>query len=336
MSEYKEELRSEDVLLKIRGLRTTFTGRNERIEAVRNVDMILYRGEIVGIVGESGCGKSVMMKSILGTLPGSAAITGGEILFDGKHMERLSDEEKRKLRGKEISMIFQDPMTALNPLRKIGFHIEEVLKRNTGLGKTEARQRAVELLRQVGIPSPEKRIEQYPHEFSGGMRQRVLIAMAISSRPKLLIADEPTTALDVTIQAQILKLLKGLNRDNDMSILLISHDLGVVASVCNRIQVMYAGMIMEEGTTEEIFYTPKHQYTKALLNSIPSSETEDRHRLYSIKGSAPLLNTPAIGCPFADRCEIAIEHCFKSMPEYKDFSKTHRAMCFLSEAGGGN
>lgn len=321
----------QDNLLRVENLKTTFKDKKLTIAAVRNASLSVKRGEIVGVVGESGCGKSVMMKSILGILPSNASIEEGEIVFDGKHIEKLSKEEQRKLRGNEISMIFQDPMTALNPLRQVGYHIEEVLIRHKKLNKQEAKQRAAELLGQVGIPSPEKRLEQFPHEFSGGMRQRVMIAMAIASSPKLLIADEPTTALDVTIQAQILRLLKKLNVVTNMSIVIISHDLGVVASLCDRIQVMYAGMVMEEGTSDEIFYAPRHQYTKALLNSIPKL-TEEHNRLYAINGTAPALSKPIVGCPFAERCEKAIPVCFEKLPEYKSYSATHKAMCFLADA----
>jgi len=228
-------------------------------------------------------------------------------------------------------MIFKDPMTALNPLKKFGDHIVEVLVRHKGVNKREAKKIAIEVLHDVGIPIPEKRIDQYPHEFSGGMRQRVLIAMALACNPKLLIADEPTTALDVTIQAQILELLKSLKNNNNMSIILITHDLGVVASLCNRIEVMYGGLIMEEGSAEEIFYSPKHPYTKALLNSIPKVKGDEKIRLEPIKGAAPSLFNPPKGCPFAERCEFAKPKCFNDMPEYKRFSETHRAMCLFAK-----
>lgn len=335
MSESNKDMIYRDVLLEVKNLRTTFYDKGAKIEAVRGASLEVEAGEILGVVGESGSGKSVMMKSILGTIPPNARIEAGEIIFDGRHIEKLPQKDKRKIRGREIAMIFQDPMTALNPLKKIGFHLEEVLVRHKGMNRREARESALKVLDMVGIPSPEKRIDQYPHEFSGGMRQRVLIAMALSCSPKLLIADEPTTALDVTIQAQILDLLKKLKDENNMSVVLITHDLGVVASLCRRIVVMYAGMIMEEGLTEEIFYSPKHPYTKALLNSIPRVDGDEKTRLKPIRGTAPALINPPKGCPFAERCEFAFDKCFNMIPEYKSFSPTQKCMCFLSAEGGG-
>ena len=321
----------EKTLLKVDDLRTTFYSKDKKIEAVRGVSFQVQTGDILGIVGESGSGKSVLMKSVMNILPENAKIDSGKIHFDGKDISNLSPKEMRKIKGKEIAMVFQDPMTALNPLKKVGAHIVEVLVRHKGVTKKVAKQMSIDVLRDVGIPTPEKRVDQYPHEFSGGMRQRVLIAMALSCSPKLLIADEPTTAVDVTIQAQILELLKKLKQENNMSIILITHDLGVVASLCNRIEVMYGGLIMEEGLTEEIFYKTKHPYTKALLNSIPKVQGDEKIRLEPIKGSAPSLLNPPKGCPFAERCEFAIPKCFNEMPEYKKFSETHKAMCFLAK-----
>jgi oligopeptide/dipeptide ABC transporter ATP-binding protein len=321
----------EETLLNVIDLKTTFYNKDKKIEAVRGVNIEVKTGDILGIVGESGSGKSVLMKSVMNILPENAKIDSGEVYFEGKDILKLYSKEIRKIKGKEIAMIFQDPMTALNPLKKIGEHIVEVLVRHKNVNKKEANKLAIEVLRDVGIPMPEKRIDQYPHEFSGGMRQRVLIAMALACSPKLLIADEPTTALDVTIQAQILELLKSLKDDNNMSIILITHDLGVVASLCNRIEVMYGGLIMEEGLTEEIFYETKHPYTKALLNSIPKVLGEEKIRLEPIKGSAPSLLSPPKGCPFAQRCEFTNSKCFNEMPEYKSFSETHKAMCFLAK-----
>lgn len=318
-------------LIKIKDLKTTFYSKNNKIEAVRGVNIEIKSGEILGVVGESGSGKSVLMKSVIGILPENAKIDSGEIYFEEKNILNLSSREMRKIKGKEIAMIFQDPMTALNPLKKIGDHIIEVLIRHRGVNKKIARKIAIDVLSDVGIPMPEKRIDQYPHEFSGGMRQRVLIAMALACEPKLLIADEPTTALDVTIQAQILDLLKSLKDKKNMSIILITHDLGVVASLCNRIAVMYGGLIMEEGTTEEIFYLSKHPYTKALLNSIPKIQGDEKVRLEPIKGSAPSNLNPPKGCPFAERCEFAKQECVNKMPEYKSFSKTHKSMCFFAK-----
>lgn len=235
------------------------------------------------------------------------------------------------MRGKEFAMIFQDPMTALNPLKKIGAHLTEVLMRYRKLNKKQAREEAIEALRKVGIPSPEKRLDQYPHEFSGGMRQRVLIAMALCCKPKLLIADEPTTALDVTIQAQILELLKQLRDEEKMSVVLITHDLGVVASLSNRISVMYGGLIMEEGLTDEIFYAPKHPYTRALLHAIPQPTTGVKERLEAIPGMAPSLTNPPAGCPFAERCKYACEKCESEIPAYRQYTRTQRAMCVFTE-----
>jgi len=322
---------SEKTLLKVNNLKTTFYSKDKKVEAVRGINFEMKTGDILGIVGESGSGKSVLMKSIIGILPENAKIDSGEVYFEEKNILDLSSKGMSKIKGKEIAMIFQDPMTALNPLKKIGAHIEEVLIRHKGIEKKEAKKIAIEVLKNVGIPMPEKRINQYPHEFSGGMRQRVLIAMALACNPKLLIADEPTTALDVTIQAQILELLKSLKIENNMSIILITHDLGVVASLCNRIEVMYGGLIMEEGLVEEIFYEPKHPYTKALLNSIPKVEGDEKIRLEPIKGSAPSLIDPPKGCPFAERCEFANSKCFNEMPENITFSNTHKAMCFFAK-----
>ncbi|MGE8203252.1 ABC transporter ATP-binding protein [Heyndrickxia sp. NPDC080065] len=321
-----------DHLLDVKNLRTLFHDGDSKLEAVRGIDLTVQKGEILGIVGESGSGKSVMVKSILGILPEHAKVDADEIILDGKHIENLSKKEKRGIRGRDIAMIFQDPMTALNPLKKSGDHLIEILIRVRGMKKKEAKLEAIELLKMVGIPSPEKRVDQYPHEFSGGMRQRVLIAMALACQPKLLIADEPTTALDVTIQAQILELLKKLQKENDMSVVFITHDLGVVATICSRIVVMYSGMVMEEGLAEEIFYSPKHPYTKALLNSIPRVDGK-KERLKPIKGSAPSLKNLAKGCPFADRCEMVMDKCYSEVPEYKSFSTTQKSRCFLAGEG---
>ncbi|WP_315072079.1 ABC transporter ATP-binding protein [uncultured Clostridium sp.] len=322
---------SNEALIKIKDLKTNFYSKNNKIEAVRGVNIEVKSGEILGVVGESGSGKSVLMKSVMRILPQNAKIDSGEVLFEGNDILNLSLKEMRKIKGKEIAMIFQDPMTALNPLKKIGEHIIEVLVRHKGVNKREAKKMAIDILNDVGIPMPEKRINQYPHEFSGGMRQRVLIAMALACNPKLLIADEPTTALDVTIQAQILALLNSLKDKNNMSVILITHDLGVVASLCNRIAVMYGGLIMEEGTTEEIFYSSKHPYTKALLNSIPKVQGDEKVRLEPIKGSAHSLLNPPKGCPFAERCVFAKSECVSKTPEYNSFSETHKSRCLFAK-----
>ena len=318
-------------LLRVDNLKTNFYIKDKKVEAVRGVSFHVNKGDILGIVGESGSGKSVLMKSVMNILPENAKIEDGKVYFNNIDISSMNKKEMKNIKGKEIAMIFQDPMTALNPLKKVGDYLIEVLIRHKGINKKSAKIIALDILKQVGIQMPEKRINQYPHEFSGGMRQRVLIAMALACNPRLLIADEPTTALDVTIQAQILQLLKNLKESNDMSVILITHDLGVVASLCNRVVVMYGGLIMEEGLVDEIFYEAKHPYTKALLNSIPKLEENEKSRLKPIKGSAPSILNPPKGCPFADRCQFAFKKCFQEMPKYKDFSETHRAMCFLEK-----
>lgn len=322
---------SNEKVLEVNNLRTVFRSRGQEVQAVRGVKFSVDKGEIMGIVGESGSGKSVTMKAVMGILPENANISYDSLKLNGKELSELTDEQYRKLRGKEMTMIFQDPMTALNPLKKIGKQLEEVILRHNNCTKQEAKDKAVEMLQKVGIPVPEQRVKQYPHEFSGGMRQRVLIAMALACEPQLLIADEPTTALDVTIQAQILDLLKELQEEYQTSIVLITHDMGVVATVCDKIAIMYGGLIMETGKTEEIFYNPKHPYTKALLRAIPSLDLKEGERLQSIEGLPPSLINPPTGCPFADRCEYATERCHQEMPTYKEFSETQRAMCFLNE-----
>lgn len=318
-------------VLEIQNLRTVFKSRGQEVQAVRGVSFSVGESEIVGLVGESGSGKSVTMKAVLGILPENAEISSDSMKLNGVELSGLREEEYRKLRGKDMTMIFQDPMTALNPLLKVGKQLEEVILRHSKFSKEEAKKKAVEMLEKVGIPTPEQRVKQYPHEFSGGMRQRVLIAMALACEPKLLIADEPTTALDVTIQAQILDLLKDLEKEYHTSIVLITHDMGVVATICSKIAIMYGGLIMETGTTDEIFYEPKHPYTKALLRAIPSLDLKEGERLQSIEGLPPSLVNPPKGCPFAERCEYATDRCRQEMPKYRQFSETHRAMCFLNE-----
>lgn len=317
-------------LLTVDNLKTTFMIHKTKVEAVRGASIHVDDGDILAVVGESGSGKSVLMKSIMGLLPENAQTTADSLVYMGRNLLEFSADERRKMRGKEFAMIFQDPMTALNPLKKIGAHLTEVLMRYRKLNKKQAREEAIEALRKVGIPSPEKRLDQYPHEFSGGMRQRVLIAMALCCKPKLLIADEPTTALDVTIQAQILELLKQLRDEEKMSVVLITHDLGVVASLSNRISVMYGGLIMEEGLADEIFYAPKHPYTRALLHAIPQPTTGVKERLEAIPGMAPSLTNPPVGCPFAERCKYACEKCESEIPAYRQYTKTQRAMCVFT------
>ncbi len=319
-------------ILDVKNLSTSFYSHKEVTHVVRGVDLHVNEGDIFAVVGESGSGKSVLMKSIMGILPNSAEVKADTLFFAGKNLNEMSAEEHRRLRGDELAMIFQDPMTALNPVKKIGAHLTEVIRRHNKISKREAREQAIEALRKVGIPSPESRMEQYPHEFSGGMRQRVMIAMALACVPKLLIADEPTTALDVTIQAQILELLKELRDREGMSIVLITHDLGVVASVTNRIAVMYCGQIMENGLTDEIFYHPRHPYTRALLRAVPKPVTGQKERLEAIPGSAPSLKELPAGCPFQNRCQFSCEKCKSEAIPVHTYSDTQEARCvFRSE-----
>ena len=317
-------------MLEIKEMHTSFKTVKGWVEAIRGVDLHIEEGEILGIVGESGSGKSVTMKSVTGLLPEYAKIESEGILYKGVDLTKLSEKEFQQYRGNEMAMIFQDPMTAMNPLRKVGYHLTQVIRRYKNCSKDEAEKIGIEMLKQVGIPTPEVRMKQYPHEFSGGMRQRALIAMALSCEPSLLIADEPTTALDVTIQAQILELLKKLHEERGMSIVLISHDMGVMANMCDRIAVMYGGIIVEEGTVDEIFYHAKHPYTKALLKSIPHPENSKAEKLQGIDGAPPSLYNLSAGCPFAERCTCAMDKCNHEMPEYMFYSETHRAKCFCA------
>ena len=289
-------------ILEVKDLRTSFFTHVGEVKAIRGITFTLDKGEAIGIVGESGSGKSVTSMSIMKLLQYPGKIVGGEVVFKGQDLVNMKDKSMQAIRGNEIAMIFQDPMTSLNPVYTIGNQIMEAITRHQGLNKKEAKKKTIEMLELVGIPSPEKRVKNYPHEFSGGMRQRAMIAMALSCEPSLLIADEPTTALDVTIQAQILELMKDLKDKVKTSIILITHDLGVVADVCSRILVMYGGMIMEEGTTEDIFYNPKHPYTMGLLKSVPRLDLGEKQRLIPIAGTPPDLLKPPKGCPFAARC----------------------------------
>lgn len=318
-------------LLKVKNLSTSFFTHSGEVKAVRSVHFSLNKGEVIGIVGESGSGKSVTSMSIMGLIKNPGKIVDGEILFKGKDLINKSKKEMLSIRGNEIAMIFQDPMTSLNPLYTVGQQMIDVIRKNENSSKKKAREKAIEMLTLVGIPSPEKRIDGYPHEFSGGMRQRVMIAMALSCKPDLLIADEPTTALDVTIQAQILDLMKDLKEKTNTSIILITHDLGVVAEICSKIIVMYGGMIMEEGTVREIFYNPKHPYTEGLLKSVPRLDLDKRERLVPIQGSTISLLNPPEGCPFAERCPYSLDICSKKCPPYFDIDRNHRAMCWLNE-----
>lgn len=316
-------------LLEIKDLKVSFFNNSGEVEAIRGVSFNLKKGEVLGVVGESGSGKSVTCMSIIRLLRGTGKITNGEIIYKNQDIIKKTEKEMMKIRGNDIAMIFQDPMTSLNPVFKVGTQISDVIGRHQGLNKSRSKEKAIEMLRLVGIPSPEERYDNYPHEFSGGMRQRAIIAMALSCEPDLLIADEPTTALDVTIQAQILKLLLELKSKFDTSIILITHDLGVVANTCSRVIVMYGGLIMEEGTVDDIFYNPLHPYTQGLLQSLPKKNLEERQRLVPIKGNPPDLSKISKGCPFADRCPYAMDICVEKQPAYYYKENNHRAMCWL-------
>ncbi|RXI96559.1 ABC transporter ATP-binding protein [Anaerobacillus alkaliphilus] len=317
-------------LLEVKNLEVSFHTYAGEVQAVRGVNFEVKRGEAVAIVGESGCGKSVTAKTIMKLLPTPPAkIKNGSILFNGIDLTTKSEREMQKIRGNEIGMIFQDPMTSLNPTTKIGHQIAEGLLRHKKLSRTLAFEQAIEMLRLVGIPNPEKRATQYPHEFSGGMRQRAMIAIALACQPKLLIADEPTTALDVTIQAQILQLMKSLQEKLNTSIILITHDLGVVAETCEKVVVMYAGQVVETGTVEEIFANPKHPYTKGLLKSVPRLDMDRSRALDPIIGSPPDLLAPPKGCAFYPRCDHAMAVCKKFNPQLEQIGGKQQAACWL-------
>ena len=322
MSEYLVDIQHERL--------SFFTPAGE-VKALNDVSIHLNDGEVLGIVGESGSGKSVTAYSLMGLTAYPGKLVGGTIDFNGHRINDLSEKEFRKIRGNEVSIIFQDPMTSLNPVYTIGNQIMEVILLHTDKNKEQARARAKELLELVGINEPEKRLKQYPHELSGGMRQRVMIAIALACEPKLLIADEPTTALDVTIQAQILELMMDLKEKLGMEIIMITHDLGVVASMCDRIAVMYAGRIVEYGTTDDIFYNPKHEYTKGLLKSIPRLDAKEHERLVPIEGTPiDLLNPPA-GCPFAPRCSNCMKICLREMAPVTTFDDVHYTQCWMNQ-----
>lgn len=329
-------------LLQVKNLCTSFDVDAGEVRAVNGISFSLDKGKVLGIVGESGSGKSVTAYSIMRILVEPGRIKSGEILFDGQDIVKFSKKQMSEFRGKRISIIFQDPMTSLNPTYTIGNQLREAILLHTNRNHEQANARAVEMLKLVGVNEPEKRLKQYPHELSGGMRQRVMIAIALACEPKLLIADEPTTALDVTIQAQILELMMDLKEKLGMAIIMITHDLGIVARMCEKIAVMYAGKIVEYGTTDEIFYEPKHEYTKGLLRSIPRLDSRDHERLVPIEGTPVDMLNPPKGCPFAPRCGACMKVCLREMPPRTDFSDTHYTQCWLCQkaefeaAQGGN
>jgi len=319
-----------DKLLEVKDLRTSFFTHLGEVKAIRGISFDVEKGESIGIVGESGSGKSVTSLSIMKLLLYPGKIVGGEILFNGEDLVNKTNKDMMAIRGNEIAMIFQDPMTSLNPVYTIGDQIAEAIIKHQKLSRKEAHERALEMLKLVNIPDPEKRIHNFPHEFSGGMRQRAMIAIALSCQPQLLIADEPTTALDVTIQAQILDLMKSLNAKLDTSTMLITHDLGVVADVCSRVVVMYGGLIMEKGSIRDIYYEPRHPYTMGLLKSIPKVASDEKQRLIPIPGTPPDLLNPPTGCPFYARCEYAMRICNTQQPPYfKSEDGKHESMCWL-------
>lgn len=328
-------------LLEVENLNTEFKTDQGTVQAVRNVSFTLEQGEALGIVGESGSGKSQTMYSIIGLLSDNGKATADKVIFDGEEISRSSFASKKEyekkmeqIRGDSMAMIFQDPMTFLNPILKIGTQLVEPLLNHTKMTYQEAEKKAIELMEKVGIPSPEKRIHQYPFEFSGGMRQRIVIAIALANNPKLIIADEPTTALDVTIQAQVLELIDELKKTSNSAIIMISHDLGVVAKLCDRIAIMYGGKIVELGTDQDIFYNPKHPYTVGLLNCISNPENDDDTPLEPIAGSPPDLLNPPKGCPFVDRCTKAMRICKDQMPPETTIKEGHTCMCWLLQKEG--
>ena len=319
-------------ILEVRNLKTQFQTQDGVVKAVDDVSFYVMPGETLGVVGESGCGKSMTGLSIMRLIPSPPGkIVAGEILFNGEDILRMSDDQVRSIRGNDIAMIFQDPMTSLNPVLTINRQISEALQLHMGMNKSQARERTIELLRMVGIPNAEERVDQYPHQFSGGMRQRVMIAMALSCNPKLLIADEPTTALDVTIQAQILDLMRTLQTERDTGVILVTHSMGVVAGMADRIQVMYAGHIVETASTEEIFANPRHPYTVGLLKSIPRLDAARKEKLEPIRGLPPdLIDLPDM-CPFVPRCNYAREKCEQKNPPLLQVNEGHWAACWFWE-----
>lgn len=317
-------------VLQVNDLHVSFDTYAGEVKAVRGVSFELEEGEVLAIVGESGCGKSVTAQTIMKLNPmPPARIVNGEIHLGDKDIVNAREKEMRAIRGKDVSMIFQDPMTCLNPTMQVGKQLTEAIQNHQRLSNEEAITEAIRLLTLVNIPNPEQRIKQYPHQFSGGMRQRVMIAMALSCNPKLLIADEPTTALDVTIQAQIMDLLQEIKEKTNTAIILITHDLGVVASMADRVAVMYAGKVVETGTAKDIFYNPSHPYTRALLKSLPTTEMDRSVRLVSIPGTPPDLLNPPIGCGFANRCDNCMKICHEELPPQFEVNENHTSSCWL-------
>jgi oligopeptide/dipeptide ABC transporter ATP-binding protein len=321
------------MLLEVRNLRTHFFTQAGVVKAVDGVSYAIEKGETLSLVGESGCGKSVSALSIMRLVPNPPGkIMGGQVIFDGQDLLKLSDTEIRRIRGKQIAMVYQEPMTSLNPVLTIQRQLTESLELHLGMNRAAARSEAVRRLEQVGMPDPERRIRQYPHQFSGGMLQRVMIAMALSCNPKLIIADEPTTALDVTIQAQILDLMKQLSREYAVSLLIITHNLGVVARYADRVNIMYAGKIVEQGTARDIYRNPSHPYTMGLLNSVPRLDLPRKEKLDPVEGQPPDLTDLPSGCAFRERCRFAVEPCGQQTPLLRSIVAGHLSACFAAES----
>lgn len=319
-------------LLEVDRLRVEFPSRHGTLVALDEVSFSIAPGEILGVVGESGAGKSLTGSAIIGLLDPPGRIASGEIRFDGRRIDRLPHDEMRKLRGRHIGAIFQDPLTSLNPLYTVGRQLVETIRVHLPLNAAQARERAIDLLRETGIPAPEQRIEQYPHQFSGGMRQRVVIALALAANPRLIVADEPTTALDVSVQAQVISLLRRLCKEHGAAVMLITHDMGVIAETCDRVAVMYAGRVAEVGPVQSVIHSPAHPYTAGLMGAIPAID-QDRERLVQIDGSMPRLNAIPSGCAFHPRCPKVMPRCHGERPELLDAGAT-RAACWLHDMGG--
>lgn len=325
-------MQESNALLQVRNLQTAFNTESGRVRALDGVSFSVERGKTLAVVGESGCGKSVTAMSIMGLVQdANGFIEGGEILFENENIAGLSKDRMQKIRGNRISMIFQEPMTALNPVYTVGDQIAEVFRNHRGLSRQDSLREALRMLKLVHIPDPEKRLHEYPFQMSGGMRQRVMIAMALACEPSLLIADEPTTALDVTIQAQILRLMKELQREKHTAIIFITHDLGIVAEMADHVAVMYAGKAVEYGTVFDIFENPKHPYTKGLLHSIPSRTLTKTEKLYTIEGTVPSLRNLPVGCRFNTRCPLAQGVCFEQHPPLETYESGHKVACYFAE-----